>query len=203
MSAPWRVSLICSLLVAAGCGQLNAVTNPTPEHAWMATLANARGFASAGRFDSADSTLSSFAAMYPGTSPALETTYYRALFKMDPSNPHVSLTAALASLDGYLADRRPREHTVEAVSLRRIAVQVDGLNHVATTAIAQAKDASNTAKDAKAQAADARDAATKAAAEPPAPTADAEIKRLKDELAKANAELDRIRKRLVQPPPKP
>jgi hypothetical protein len=31
--------------------------------------------------------------------------------------------------------------------------------------------------------------------------ADAEIKRLKDELAKANAELERIRRRLAQPPP--
>jgi hypothetical protein len=34
------------------------------------------------------------------------------------------------------------------------------------------------------------------------PTAsDVEIKRLKDELAKANAELERIRRRLAQPPP--
>jgi hypothetical protein len=34
-------------------------------------------------------------------------------------------------------------------------------------------------------------------------SADAEIKRLRDELAKANAELERIKKRLAQPPPKP
>ena len=32
--------------------------------------------------------------------------------------------------------------------------------------------------------------------------ADAEIKRLRDELAKANAELERIRRRLSQPPPR-
>ncbi|MEO6877692.1 MAG: hypothetical protein ABI205_04365, partial [Gemmatimonadaceae bacterium] len=151
-------------------------------------------YADVGLFDSADSTLSSFAAMYPATAPALETTYYRALFQMDPSNPHVSLTAAMASLDGYLAERRPREHAVEAASLRRVAAQVDGLNHAAASALAQAKDASNTAKDAK---------DTKAAADAPSPASDAEIKRLKDELAKANAELDRIRKRLGQPPPKP
>jgi molecular chaperone GrpE (heat shock protein) len=35
----------------------------------------------------------------------------------------------------------------------------------------------------------------------PLPYADAEIKRLREELAKATAELERIRKRLAQPPP--
>ena len=186
----------------SGCGSFNAVTAPSPERAWASTLSAAQSFVAAKEFDSADSTLSSFAAMYPGTPPALETLYYRALFKMDPSNPHVSLTAAMASLDGYLADQRPRQHAVDAATLRRVAGQLDGLNRLASSAIAQAKDATNTAKDAKAQAADARDAAAKAAGETQAPTADAEVKRLKDELAKANAELDRIRKRLATPPPK-
>jgi molecular chaperone GrpE (heat shock protein) len=51
------------------------------------------------------------------------------------------------------------------------------------------------------QVADANARADAAKAEPP--TSADEIKRLKDELAKANAELDRIRKRLAQPPRKP
>jgi hypothetical protein len=198
-----RWMAVCVVLMSTGCGKLNAVTAPAPDRDWTATLATAHGLVAAGKFDSADSTLSSFAAMYPGTSAALETTYYRALFKMDPSNPHVSLGAAMASLDSYLADPRPRQRTVDAATLRRVAGQLDGLNHLATTAIAQAKDATNTAKDAKAQAADARDAAAKAAADTQTPTPDAEVKRLKDELAKANAELDRIRKRLATPPPPP
>jgi hypothetical protein len=181
---------------------LNAHTAPAPDRALSPALATARGFASAGRWDSADSTLSSFAAMYPGTDEALETAYYRALFKMDPTNPHASLPAAMASLDAYLADRRPRQHAVEAQTLRRVAGEVDGLNRAANSALAQAKDATNVAKDAKAEAADAKDAAAKAA-DTPATAADAEIKRLKDELAKANAELDRFRKRLATPPGKP
>ncbi|HEY4218401.1 MAG TPA: hypothetical protein VGM67_14770 [Gemmatimonadaceae bacterium] len=180
-----------------------ANTDPSPDRSWGPALATARGFAAAGRFDSADSTLSSFAAMYPNTEAALETAYYRALFKMDPSNPHASVQGAIASLDGYLADRRPREHVVEATSLRRVAAQVAALSQVTNSALAQANAATSVAKDAKAEAADAKDAAAKAAAETPAPTADAEIKRLKDELAKANAELDRIRKRLATPPTKP
>jgi len=197
-----RGVLFGALIASSACGRLTVGTAPSPERALSPALVTARRFAAAGRFDSADSTLSSFAAMYPGTDAALETAYYRALFKMDPTNPHASLPAAMASLDAYLTDSRPRQHVVEATTLRRVAAEVDGLNHAANSALAQAKDATNVAKDAKAEAADAKDAAAKAA-ETPAPTADAEIRRLKDELAKANAELDRIRKRLATPPGKP
>ena len=121
---------------------------------------------------------------------------------MDPANPHGSRRRMRWLRWTATSPIRARvEHTAEATTLRRLAGQLDGLNRVAASAVAQAKDATNTAKDAKAEAADARDAAAKASDTPP--TADAEIKRLKDELAKANAELDRIRKRLSQPPPKP
>ena len=57
------------------------------------------------------------------------------------------------------------------------------------------------AESAKALAADAQARAD--AKSDGAQTAEAEIKRLKDELAKANAELERIRKRLAQPASKP
>ncbi|MEO6877893.1 MAG: hypothetical protein ABI205_05385, partial [Gemmatimonadaceae bacterium] len=65
-----RVAAACALLITVGCGRLNAVTGPSPEQAWPTALATARGFADAGRFDSADSTLAGFAAMHPGTAPA-------------------------------------------------------------------------------------------------------------------------------------
>jgi hypothetical protein len=148
-----------------------------------------------GRLAAADSTLANFAAQYPGTPEALETAYWRALYRIDPSSPQVSITTAMASLDAYLADPRPRQHVSEATILRRVAGQLDGLTKQTASAMAQAKDANAVAANAKAQAADA-----KAGAEAPV-AADVEIKRLKDELAKANAELDRIRKRLSQPPP--
>ncbi len=174
-----------------------------PAEAWPTTLATARTRASTGDYDGADSALAQYARQYPGTPSALETAYWRALFKMDPANHSASLPTAMSSLDGYLADTRPREHVVEAALLRRVAAQLDGLNKIAASAVAQAKDAKQFAATANAAASDAkdqRDAAAKAAdATASAATAD-EIKRLKDELAKANAELDRIRKRLSQPP---
>jgi outer membrane protein assembly factor BamD (BamD/ComL family) len=189
------------LALVAGCSSLNARTAPAPDKSWPAALATAQSDAGQGKFDAADSVLADFATRFPGSPEAAETAYWRALLRMDPTNPHQSLSGAMAGLDGYLTDTRPRRHVTEATTIRRAAGQLDGLNKLAASAVAQAKDATITAKDAKAQAADAAAAAAAKATDVP-PSADAEIKRLKDELAKANAELDRIRKRLTQPPPK-
>ena len=165
-------------------------------------LASAQSAAIDGNFARADSTLAWFATEYPGTHEALETAYWRALFRMDPSNPQTSLPAAIASLDAYIGDSRRREHLTEALSLRRVARQLDGLSRIAANAMSAAKEATTTAANAKAQVADANARVDAAKQETP-PAAEHEIRRLKDELAKANAELDRIRKRLSQPPPKP
>jgi hypothetical protein len=73
------------------------------------------------------------------------------------------------------------------------------LNKLAATALADAHDTTTAPKP---SAADARAETKPAVAGDVAPTpADIEIKRLKDELARANAELERIRRRLAQPPP--
>ncbi len=145
--------------------------------------------------------LAGFATRYPTSDEALEASYWRALFELDPSNRAESVSGSMALLDAYLADTRPREHVLEATALRRVAGQLDALNRLAASAIAQAKDANAAAAIARALS-DARIEPPRAAAESTS-TADAEIKRLKDELAKANAELERIRRRLAQPPPAP
>jgi hypothetical protein len=80
------------------------------------------------------------------------------------------------------------------LTLRRVAAQLDAANRLAASATIAAHEAT--------------------AASPGRPTSDSrsdqrsadagadEIKRLKDELAKANAELERIKRRLAQPPGK-
>ena len=170
--------------------------------AWQSALPLARAYASDGKFESADNVLADFAAKFPGTQNAVETFYWRAVFKMDPTNPHASTTMASSALDAYLANNGPREHVSEAPVMRRIASPIDGLNRLAASAITQAKDASSIAANAKAQAVDANARAADAKSDAPA-SSEAEIRRLKDELAKANAELERIRKRLSIPPGKP
>ena len=185
--------------MASGCVSFHRPESmlPAPVRQWPATLARAQAAAARGDFDQADSALAQFAAAYPGTPETLETAYWRALYRMDPSNHAESMTAAMAALDGYLADHRPRPHVAEARTLRRLAGQIDGLNHLAATTIAEPKEVA-TAPAPKAAAGDLRGDAAKSA---DTQANEAEIKRLKDELAKANAELERIKRRLSQPPP--
>ncbi len=165
-----------------------------PTRDWPLTLADAQSDVAGGNFGTADSVLAGFAVRYPGTLETLESTYWRALYRLDPANRAESTTVAMASLDAYLHDPRPREHVAEASTLRRVAGQIDALTRLAAMS-AQSKD-SVIAKSAASEVhvEGARNTGEAQAA------SDAEIKRLKDELAKANAELDRIKRRLSQPP---
>ena len=192
------------MVLLGGCVSVQrpSFAAPAPRRTWPSTLATARNQALVGNFGAADTTLANFAEQYSGSPEALETDYWRALFDLDPTNAHPSTSSAMASLDAYLSDGRPRQHVAEATTLRRLAAQIDGLNKQALNAMAQAKDASVMAANARAQATDAN-ARAEAAKSDNTGSADAEIKRLRDELTKANGELERIKKRLAQPPPKP
>jgi len=196
-----RFALLALLAVlSGGCISVHRpwFMEPSIERDWDNTLLLARVRATEGKFGVADTLLSTFAARYPGTHEALETAYWSALFELDPANHTASFRSAMASLDAYLSDRRPREHGAEATTLRHIAGHMEELNKLAATALAESRDTSA----AKASGSDSRTETKPAVAgdvAAPSP-ADIEIKRLKDELAKANAELERIRRRLSQPP---
>jgi hypothetical protein len=194
------LTVVVVLSLAAACARLR--TGEAPDD-WQVSLASAQARAGSGEFVVADSILARYASRHPGTHETLETAYWRAVFKADPSNAASSPPMALASLDGYLRDPRPRDHVLEAQTLRRTVAQIDALNRAAEAASVRAQSANNEAANAKAAIADAKETANKADANASAAAADKdnEIKRLKDELAKANAELDRIRKRLGAPPP--
>src|SRR5581483_7583481 len=100
---------------SAGCGSfVRPSTALSPAREWPAALADAQARASHGDFDAADSVLAAFSSKDPGTPETLETAYWRAVYKMDPTNRNASVTTAMATLDAYLADPRPRAHTAEA-----------------------------------------------------------------------------------------
>jgi hypothetical protein len=193
-------ALAIAMLLPSGmaCVSVHAPSflEPAPRREWPATLSAAQARVSEGKFEAADSLLARFALQYPGTSEALEAAYWRALARLDPSNPHASLSEAITALDVYIADPRASEHLREASAIRRVAMQMESLNKLASAAPPMPRDAA--ALTTRPQSGDA----TKQILEP-LPYADAEIKRLRDELAKATAELERIRKRLAQPPRSP
>ena len=154
--------------------QPTAAPAPTAASEWPRAFGQAAADARESRLPAADRVLTDFAARFPGSPEASEVPYWRALLKLDPANPAASHEALLI-LDAYLADTTPRQHRTEAATLRRLQSALE-----------------------------ARTAAL--AAIPPAPVVkpedrakDDEIQRLRDDLAKANAELARIKRRLARP----
>jgi hypothetical protein len=162
---------------------------PAPEREWPSTLALAEARVSEGRYEAADSVLARFGARFPESAEAFESAYWRALFSMDPKNTNASVGTAVAYLDAYLTGLNPRKHRQEAFALRAIAGQIDESRNALALAQTRGPAPHPVRIDVP---------VPKTNTDPA--TAEAEIKRLKDELAKANAELERIRRRLAQPP---
>jgi hypothetical protein len=113
--------------------------------------------------------------------------YWSAVRNLDPTNKNGTLDAAIANLDAYLVSPAKQKHAAEAAVLRSLARNAQQLARVEAT-LQQRAAVDNKQKS-----------------EPDNKARDEEmvkeIQRLKDELAKANDELERIKKRLVAPKP--
>jgi hypothetical protein len=168
------LTLLCVTL--GGCGALrNASTTPTTdevESEWRTVAVQAGQEVQAGRYGAADRLLADFATRYAGTDPGAEALFRRALYRLDPANSSGSIREAEAMLDVYLASPLSIPRRNDAAALRRLAAALDARPAVVTVTT----PASGGAKD-------------------------EELGRLKDELAKANAELERIKRRLAAPKP--
>jgi hypothetical protein len=174
-----RIVVLATALAA--CHAAPPVVEPVPasRSEWSATLSQSRDEVVAGRYGVADRLLAEFGTRYPASPEAEEATFWRALYKLDPGNPTAAPREAAALLDGYLSSGQSA-HRTEAQILRRIAAAVD------TRAVVSSGTAVPPAE--KPRAAEER-------------AKDEELVRLKEELGKANAELDRIKRRLAQPKP--
>ena len=176
------------LLFSGGCAQLrkaNAAVALAPmEGQLTATLRQADQEALASRFGVADRLLTDFADKNPGTPESVETGFWRALFKLDPANQTAGLRDAIALLDAYLATPTVISHRSAATSLRRVAVALDRPATMSAAAAAPSSAPSGKAEPKSDEKSNAE-----------------EVQRLKDELAKATAELERIKRRLAQPNP--
>lgn len=178
--------LVGFTLLCAACATTSARhTMPPAADDWIGTLAGAKNQVALGHFDDADKALYEFVQRYPSSAEAHEATYWRALFKLDPANRGGSPRAATERLDEYLADSSAALHRAEASTLRRIAAELDSLAQRAP--IVAVNDSARLADAQKAQ--EREDDLQK------------EIKTLKDQLDKTNAELERIKKRLQERTP--
>jgi hypothetical protein len=186
--APRRLLLVGVAAVCAGCvAGRTSVMGPHAERDWPAILAQAQAAGNARRYADADRLLAEFARRYPSTEEAAETIYWRAVFKLDPNNPDGSPQGSQALFDSYLKSEGTLEHGTEAEVLRRLATRLDQ----GAFASASGGGPSPSAGQSAGSAAGDRGADLK--------VKDAEIQKLKDELAKANEELERIKRRLTAP----
>lgn len=176
----FRLLVLVLAFGAGACISWRPLKRENVSMEWVRTLDNATLTASNGRFGEADSLLTGFAARHPNTAQAHEAQYWLAVFRLDPSNQTSSIEGGIAALDRYLAADSTLPKRREALTMRRLAAQL------ATTMRLAAANAS---------------VPTSAARPAPPDDRQGEIQRLRAELAKANEELDRIRKRLATPKP--
>ena len=176
-----RVILLGVALVVGACTtaqpRLAEPMAPTAHSEWGPWLLQASQEATAGNYPVADKLLADYATKYPATPEAAEAMYWRALYKMDPSNSAAAPRDAAVLLDGYLASGTST-HRTEAQTLRRVASALEAQSHVVAPA------------STKTEVVKVEDKAR-----------DEELARLRDELSRANAELERIKRRLAQPKP--
>ena len=113
--------------------------------------------------------------------------YYRALTFLDTTATAQSLDSSVYYLDRYLASSFRQDHAWEAVVLRRLVIESQELRRVQVALEREGgRSGGRRTETAGGEVVRSDDSAR-------------EIQRLKDELAKANAELERIRKRLTNP----
>ena len=171
-------------LALAACVSRPPFLRPAPQRAWADTWVRTRQAADSGRWADADSLLAAFVRSYPRAPEAAEATWWRALYLLDPANPHGAPRESARLLEHYLATGGDLRHASEATTLHRTALALDSVGSAAQAAAAAATAAAESTKAVTA-------AREKQSAE--------ELQKAKDELARTQAELDRIKKRLAKP----
>jgi hypothetical protein len=189
-------SAVVVLLTACATLSSPRLLQQQADREWGPTLDRVRALTVQGHIARADSLLAQFAVAYPSAPQAVEANYWRAVVSL--RWPAEGISLAIPLLQAYVAAGRSTEHWTEADALLRVASRVDTLSRVAATYVSRGEVLSDVAAAATAKAAE-----TKAVNSADSKAQDEEIKRLKDELAKSKEELDRIKKRLAEPPKKP
>lgn len=167
-----RTSIV--VVAIAACSRGKPTTAPSPIASFDATVAAAEKRAEAGDYSGADKLLADYALRTRGTPEGTEISFFRALYMVDPQNKASSMDEGIRALGIYLNSAGAKRYRGEAIILKRTAQTVQSLRSVAQVPKVVGRDTVYV-------------------------TREDEIAALKDQLAKANAELDRIKKRLANP----
>jgi hypothetical protein len=178
-------------LALAGCVTLRTPARQAAERAesdWRVTRTTIAADVAAGRYAEVDRMLVDFQRNHPGAAQQFDAAWYRAFYRLDPSNPAASTAEARTMLEELASATPDTARRSDVQLLHRVVVSLEARPAVVRVPAAAA---SGQASGAAQPAAKSDDAKAK----------DDEIARLRDELAKANAELERVRRRIATPKP--
>ncbi|CAN5687515.1 hypothetical protein BH23GEM1_BH23GEM1_08830 [soil metagenome] len=169
-----------ALLVLGACATAPgpAPGTPTPD-AWGALLSTTDAMVAAGRHAAADSALRAFETAHPGTRAAEEVLFWRALYKLDPRSSAATRAEGLAMMESYAASSTATWYRGQANVLRHLAREI-------AEAQQASPDSTIVPGDTSASGIAARDRV---------------IRNQRAEIARLNAELERIKRRLAAPTP--
>jgi len=167
--------ILASAWTAAACAPARSSQLPAPAATYASTLAAAQQRADSGDYAGADRILADFALRAPNKAEAHEISFWRALYLVDPSNRSSSPEEGIRALDIYLKTEGTVNYRPQALVLKRTAQAVQTLRQAPqVTRRVNGRDTVFVNRE-------------------------DEIVALRDQLAKANAELDRIKRRLANP----
>ena len=161
-------------LLVGGCAKPPASPPTSPAMEFANAIEAARQRVDSGDYPAADRILAEYALRHPGTPEAREIPFWRAMYIVDPQNRTASIAQGIRALDLYLASDGAIWYRPQAEVLRRTALVIQSIRQAQTPRQVNGRDTVFV-------------------------TREEEIAALRDQLAKANAELERIKKRLANP----
>lgn len=176
------VSLAALTLSACASLSRSAPESPSPAE-WGALLNTTDSLANAGRHAAADSLLLDFARRHPSTRAAEEVLFWRALYKLDPRSSAATRAEGRSLMDSYVASDKTAWYRGQANVLRHLAREIVLAEQVARQT---SGDTTVVISDTSPEGIAARDRV---------------IRTQRAEIARLNAELERIKRRLATPTP--
>jgi hypothetical protein len=167
-------TLIAIAFIAAACAKQPAAPAPTPAAGFAGAIEAARQKVDAGDYVEVDRILAEYALRAPGTQEAREISFWRAMYIVDPANRTASIAQGIRALDIYLATEGTLWYRPQAEVLRRAALVIQSVRQAQAPRQVNGRDTVFISHE-------------------------EEMASLRDQLAKANAELERIKKRLANP----
>jgi hypothetical protein len=169
-----RSAVTTIAFLIAACAKQPAASAPTPAAGFANAIEASRQKVDGGDYVAADRILAEYALRIPGTPEAREVSFWRAMYIVDPANRTASIAQGIRALDIYLASEGRLWYRPQAEVLRRAALVIQAVRQAQAPKQVNGRDTVFISRE-------------------------EEVAALRDQLAKATAELERIKKRLANP----